>query len=250
MAASAFSRLKMNPINWIVFCACFTLIGVGIYFIFNVEREHRASHKTMERYIAWENAAREMHSASEYLTQEARNYAKTLNSLHALNYLNELYDNKRRERSLRIVYANKNNLPEGAEALIEALEHSDSLAKKELYAIRLLAEATNETKKELFTLTQDVRLTSTDKSLASEEKISRASELLFDSAYDRDQRQIMDAIQHFIEAGGCSIRSKEIEHMDAIEWQIHALGPILATLLICLIFLLIRMLKLSRRCNY
>lgn len=230
-----------RAINIIVFCISLVLIVLSAWLSYRIVEEQQAWDEYTERYVTWLKSAQEMHHASEFLTFQARQYALTLNRSHALKYLSEVYNTKSRENSLKVLYDNRAEKPHGGEFLVQALENSVILAKKEQYAMRLLAEASGESLDDLNDLIKNAHLTSADKGLNRDERIKRARDLLFDSTYNQEQREILDPVHRFEEASNLAMLQKRKEYSEHVGTLALELQFSLALLFVCCVFFIARL---------
>lgn len=224
-----------RSLNWTTFLIGIALICLAAWTTIRIKDECNASHLVTELHVAMDEAAQEMHKASEFLTLEARQFALTHNESHLQKYLYEMFHTRTRENSLSVLYGNGSKKLPGSEALSAALERSDILAKKELYAMRLVAEASNINLNEYPELAKTVRLTSADAALDNAAKLERARELLFNDAYTLDQYQIMEAIHHFMTTCGDESRLSLALHIEQMDSLIMQLMLLLAAMLVCVI---------------
>ena len=230
-----------RTLNFIVFFVCVFLLILSAWLCYRIVEEQRASDAYVERYVSWLNAAQEMHNASEFLTFQARQYALSLNPSHIHKYLSEVYNNRSRENSLKILYDTNADKPAGSEHLVTALENSVILAKKEQYALRLLAEASGTDLSDLQDLVKNAHLTSADRELDRDGRLKRARDLLFDSTYNQEQREILDPIHRFEEASNQAMLRARKEYSDHIGTLAMELQFSLALLFVCAVFFIARM---------
>lgn len=239
--------------NWITFLIGVALICLGMWTAIRIDNSCHTSHLVTEAHVNLEEAAQALHKGSEFLTLEARQYVLTHSASHLQKYLSEMFKTRTRENSLSILYGEKNKKFPGSEVLAAALERSDILARKELYAMRLVAEATGVDLKEFPELVQNARLTSADSSLDTNAKLARARELLFNDAYTLDQFQIMEAIHHFMTICGEEARRRLAKHMQIMTRLTDELMLILIFLLVCIslrmgMFFGVKVLTRNKRC--
>lgn len=230
-----------RALNYIVFSVCVFLLAFSGWLCYRIVQEQRASDQCVEYYVAWIKAAQEMHNASEFLTFQARQYALSLNRSHTHKYLSEVYNQKRRENALRVLYDGRAEQPAGASHLVTALDNSVILAKKEQYAMRLLAEASGEDLSDLQDLIKNAHLTSADRTLDRDGRIARARELLFDSTYNQEQREILDPIHRFEEASNNAVLQMRKRYGDNIATLAMELQISLALLFVCAVFFIARL---------
>ncbi|MBQ9003627.1 MAG: GGDEF domain-containing protein [Eggerthellaceae bacterium] len=154
------------------------------------EADGRAEQSQRE-YAACTAAAFELQNASDCLTSEARLYVVTGNRVHLDKYLEELNVADHRGKAVETIRSIMKDA-EAAADLNEALEFSNRLAERELYAMRLRAEADGLVDKPAGV--SAVELRESDVQLSAEGKVDRAVELLISDAYDDSKSDINERI--------------------------------------------------------
>lgn len=189
--------IKIRSLNIIMFCISLLLFIAVFWMTFRIAQDYRKTVLATENYIAWEKSAHQIHVASDYLTEEARLYTQTLNFEHAVNYLEEVFSTRSREKALEYI-SSRNANPEYEAILQKALEYSDALTHKEIYSIRLVAEAMNHDMAALPQIVQTTSLSLSDQKLSPEEKINRARDLMFNADYMSSKKKILDELSQFL----------------------------------------------------
>ena len=149
-------------------------------------------------YIACEKNASLVKEGSDYLTEQVRLYAVTMDTKYMNDYFEEAYTSKRRDVALEQMRLYDVN-SEIEVYLKSALDYSNRLMTDEFYAMALISTA-NEVDRNL--LPEDVKnmgLTEEDLQLTPEEMIEKAQEMVFGSEYQEMKEMIMDNISHFID---------------------------------------------------
>lgn len=173
----------------LMFFGClFTILVLVISF--KVKERYNSIIISMNDYSDCNKAINDFRDSSAYLTNQARLYAVYANLSYVENYFYEKNDLKRREDAVEIIcLTHENDL---AEVNIKmAFRESSTLEKKEMYAMRLVANATNVEEGVLPKEIQSVVLSEEDLSLPNEEKMNRARQILFNSEYIKSVETIM-----------------------------------------------------------
>ena len=161
-----------------------------------------------ESYMAMQDAASDLMTGSDYLTEEIQCYTVIGTRVHMENYFNEADVLRRREGAIERMEAAMPNSP-ALERLNEAMAESVSLMEREFYAMRLMLEAKGDT--DIPEALQDVVLTEADAALSPEEKIERAMMMVHDSVYCSQKDHIRIAFAQCIEELKAATRISQTE---------------------------------------
>ena len=148
--------------------------------------------ESTDDYIRMGNAATELMAASDYLTEEVRQYAVMGNRECLENYFREAEETRRREHAISVM---ESELPDSP-ALIrlkESMAESIDLMNREYYAMRLMLEAQGDT--DLPETLKNIELKPEDSALGAEEKIKLAQQLVHDNAYNEQKARIRSAME-------------------------------------------------------
>ena len=148
---------------------------------------------TTNAYITCENDARQLQSASDYLTEQVRLAATTGDESHIKAYFDEANNAKHREAALDEM---KDYFGDSSafSALQSALESSNNLMATEEYAMRLICEANKSSVASWPDEIKDVQLSIDDSLLSSEKKLERARQLVFDESYENSRAEITSQV--------------------------------------------------------
>ena len=188
--------LRISTFNMVM-----TLI-VGVICVFLLTATYSASRNyeqlvlAADNYIRLEDAAREVRNASDYLTEQARLYAETLDPEHMRLYFEEVNVICRREKALELMRENSFD-PAREDGLESAAQFSNELMALELYAMKLVAEAQGHDITVFSQELADVRLSAADREMTSHDKINLARNLLFDEEYQAAKSRIYENIDYF-----------------------------------------------------
>ncbi|EGW37921.1 ATP-binding protein [Desulfosporosinus sp. OT] len=135
-------------------------------------------------------------NASDYLTDEARKFAVTRDETHMNKYWKEINITKTRDNVIsRLGELNSPN--EEMALLAEAKKNSDALVETERRSMRLVLDALGATEEKMPPEVASFRLSTEDLKLSTEDKLTKARDIMFDDKYDFDKRSIMDPIAKF-----------------------------------------------------
>lgn len=179
------------------------VIFSGEYMSICIEREAAAQKNRSELRKLGEQLA----TASDYLTEEARQYSLTGSTEHLYNYWNEVMVVK--SRDLAVSQLSRYNSPEKEKNLLwDAKVYSDNLIETEILSMKLMLSG-----KEITALdykndgmlyqfikrVEDYELPEEYADLSNSEKIAKSSEILYDYFYAQSKTLIMTPIDEFQE---------------------------------------------------
>ena len=150
----------------------------------NVARSYREHSEAIENYFSCQNAANEMSSASDMLTSEVRLFVTTQDPRHLDHYFEELNVTKRRDKAMDILESHLVDTT-AQNHLNQAFTSSNDLAKREMYAMKLVLEATGTTPPASAAELDNVTLLAKDVTRDAESKIDLANNMVFGSEYQR-----------------------------------------------------------------
>lgn len=189
--------VRQSTINFcilgIFFLIVLMLIGDEIFMTRSISAEQTAEIRRAE----FKQLGEDLASASDYLTNEAREFAVTGNMQHMYNYWKEI--DVTRTRDIVIEQLKKSDpSPIEQQLLANAKKHSDDLTETERRSMRLLLEAKgytqdNITQKEV----AEYKLSAQDESLSNAEKLETARDIMFDDNYQTAKNNIMAPIATF-----------------------------------------------------
>lgn len=187
-------RVRMRVINAvaIVLASVLALAAVtGIEHVFEAEKN---AERINETYRACSSAARDLQEASDYLTTQARMMVVTGDVSYLDAYLEELNVTDRRGRAVQTLHDYLGD-SQAVDDLEEALNQSNALAVQELYAMRLVLDASGETGA---TTTSDllaqVEVEPEVDALPAEEKLILARDIVIGEDYTVSKQLISNAV--------------------------------------------------------
>ena len=145
--------------------------------------------KSMDRYSECQSAGTQMQEASDYLTNQARNFAMTGYVRYMENYFTEANETRRRDQALETL----GTYFEGTEAyedLKESFSESINLMNTEYYSMRLVCEATGLDRSLWPEQVSAVEILDEDKNLNAAAMQEKAKDILLDLNYQNIKDEI------------------------------------------------------------
>lgn len=235
-------RIRMVNAIAIVLSAVLSLFAlVTVELVFESED---LSERANQTYRTCSSAARDVQEASDYLTSQVRVYVVTGNRTYMDLYLRELQQADRRGKAVGVIVRNFGADNDAVRDLQDALELSNELADRELYAMKLVSEATD--LEAVPGLVAQVQLDPADEALAPDEQRDLAEQIVLGEEYQTSKLQISAAVK------SCSDRMIEQLHttveknnalmrgrLDRMQVVIIALLAIIVVLIFAVIFLIL-----------
>ena len=160
-------------------------------------RSFKAMGKSTDEYIALTEAASELMSASDYLTEEVQCFTVMGDRKHMENYFTEANVTRRRDKAIAVL---EKKMP-GSQALKkleECMAESIALMDREYYAMRLMlaAQGDNDMPEDL----KNVVLSEEDSALSIGKQIALAQHMVHDSTYFQQKNQIRENMAECLDA--------------------------------------------------
>ena len=165
---------------------------IGIILVVSMQKTQKLYKETntiTQNLVSWETSSYGMQLASDYLTNEMRNFAITGEMEHLNNYFEEVNVTKRREAALDVLEEQQGKTV-AYQNLADAMEGSLELMNIEYYSARLVAEGYGIKGSELPVEIQQISLTDQDKKLTKQEMKEKGISLLYDDTYNNKKESI------------------------------------------------------------
>lgn len=174
--------IRIQTLNYIMIVASCILYILILYITITVSIRYNTLTENINTYRICSQDANDLETASDYLTEQVRLYVITTDSEYMDAYINELFVNMRREHALEDLKDHDIN-EESLSYLQQALDESNELTSTELYAMRLVKEATGYDAGSLPDVIKNTVLSAEDAALSADAKLQKAQRLVFDSEY-------------------------------------------------------------------
>ena len=187
-----------------------------------------------EEHIELEKASYALMEASDYLTQQVQRFAVSGQRQYMDAYFSEAFENKRRENAVAKIGVDA-NASAAREKLQMAMDGSVELMNQEYYAMRLVVEGKGYA--DYPEHLNSVELTPQDAALSSEEKLKRATEILFSDEYFLMKESIRSNVkdcQKELEQLTSSIDDKELS---VLRWELRIVRLIILLLIVIILLM-------------
>jgi methyl-accepting chemotaxis protein len=212
----------INTITIMAFLLIVLLLGSSVYFVnFAIQQEHQA----VARQSELKQLAIDLAAASDYLTDEARQFAVTGHLEHLQNYWHEIDMTQTRNRVLTRLKELEAPAKE-VELLSLAKRNSDTLVATETRSMRLVLEAQQVPKSSMPLAVAAWQLSVEDSQLSPEEKKDVAIKIMFDAQYKANKRIIMEPIAEFQKL----INARAADELEAAQHQADTATLVLAVM--------------------
>ena len=187
-----YRSLRIRVVNAIAIVLSAILALLATVTVDHILQAELASEHDDVAYRACMEAARDLQEASDYLTSQARVYVVTGNREHLDAYMEELEVVNRRGRAVETLRGYLGDSGDAVVDLEEALQYSNELSVRELYAMRLTAEATGLS--DLPPMVSQVALDDADAALDPAEQRVKAEQMVLGEEYQSIKDQINVAV--------------------------------------------------------
>lgn len=182
--------LRLHTVNFLLVWLVVIASAVLIYTTLHVSQSYREVIEVSDTFIKSRQSAEEMQEGSDELTENARSFVVTGNTMYLWEYFETANVSKKRTNALNALDEITSN-SKAYKSLQTAMYTSIELMVRELYAMKLAATANGSDISLYPTAVQRVRLTWQDALLSPEEMREKAITSLFDEEYHQKKELII-----------------------------------------------------------
>ena len=194
---TSIKAMRIRTLNFVMI-----LLSCVLYIFLILATVHistRCDHmlEATNKYIACQENAALVSEASDDMTEYVRLYVITEEAQYIDAYFEEVDTARRRERALE--QQNEEHVSEKAHNFLQkALDWSNQLMEKEIYAMKLTASACKADMEKLPPKVQEAQLSEADTNLGKEEKLEKARDMVFGFEYQDTKKQIRENVEYFL----------------------------------------------------
>lgn len=246
--------IRIQNVNIVMILISCLLYVFLISATIRISAKYEDVQHSMDDYVACEESGALLREGSAYLTEQVRLYIITTDPEYMENYFTEVHDTMRRERALEQLKEYYDG-EKAYEYLAGALEYSNNLMKQEIYAMKLIAAAVGEDEGKLPMEVQDTRLEEADRSLAADEMIEKAQEMVFGENYQSVKNQINQDVEESLTSIHEMTQQRMLEDANGLKRNMTRQGILISVLFVeniitflMILMLIIRPLQIYIRC--
>lgn len=194
---TSIKAMRIRTLNFVMILLSCVLYIFLILATFRISTKCDNMLASTNRYIACQENASLVSEASDDMTEQVRLYVITEEAQYMDGYFEEVDTARRREKALQQL--NGEHVSEKARKFFQsALDQSNQLMEKEIYAMRLTASAHGADMEGFPSQVQEAELSEEDESLGRQEKLAKAKELVFGFEYQDAKKQIRENVEYFL----------------------------------------------------
>lgn len=194
---TSIKAMRIRTLNFVMI-----LLSCVLYIFLILATVHistRCDHmlEATNKYIACQENAALVSEASDDMTEYVRLYVITEEAQYIDAYFEEVDTARRRERALE--QQNEEHVSDKANDFLQkALDWSNQLMEKEIYAMKLTASACKADIEKLPPKVQEAQLSEADTKLGKEKKLEKARDIVFGFEYQDTKKQIRENVEYFL----------------------------------------------------
>lgn len=199
--------IKIRTLNVVMISISCVLYVLLLWATVHALQKYDIMVSATEHANACQKNAALVSEGSDYLTEQVRLFAVTMDKQYLMNYFKEIYSTKRRDTVLDQL-GDYDISSKTSDYLRTALNESNELMQTEMYSMKLIAAANN------YSLTnysdvEQIDLTTEDAALSPKQMIEKAQDLVFGSVYQNAKKSISRNITNFLDAILIDSRQKQ-----------------------------------------
>ena len=230
---------KLKTIHAVGVVASIVLVVLAIILAGSLVNANRYSEEAHDRYDQCVSASSELMIASDYLTTQCRMFVLTGERNYMDSYFEELLVTLRRDTAVETLCAKSGNEKAAAE-LTQALSESNALAKRELYAMKLVCEA--DKLEDMPKPLVNTLISAEDEALSPVDKRKAAQDLVLDDGY----KDLKNAISH--DVNECT--TELVKSLEQNVFDVERTTNRLLVMLLVIAFLLMALVLFTAVSNY
>lgn len=188
--------VRVRTVNLVMILISCALYAVLLLVTFRAAQDYQAMVEATNLYILCQQEAASVSDGSDCLTEQARMFTVTLDNQCVDAYFEEVNVTRRRDSALEKLHGQASAKAQGY--LETALDHSNQLMSREIYAMRLAAEANGLPEASLPEEMRGVQLSESHLAMDGPAQLEEARNLVFGSEYQTKKQLITQNIDYFL----------------------------------------------------
>lgn len=191
--------IRIRTLNYAMIMAAAVLYVILVYATIQASVKYKRLIQATEDYIRCEKDAALVREGSDYLTEQVRLYVVTMEPEYMEAYFTEKNVTRRREKALEELGGYETS-QETYDYLQRALDNSNKLTEREIYAMKMVSIAREADQASLPEEMQNVTLLESHRELSPQEMIDTARDMVFDYGYRNAKELIMSNTDYFLDS--------------------------------------------------
>ena len=235
--------ISLRKLNIIMLISA-ALISIGLFLAMNrTSSIYAETHTITQNLIEWQRSSYDLQTASDYLTEQMRNFVATGDRVYLDNYFYEAKVAKRRDKALELLEKTHSKTTAFRD-LNAAMQESLSLMEKEYYAARLTILAYGYDVTEYPEEIQNVKLIKPDTELTPKQMKEMAIMLMIGDEYNSRKDVISSHMNSCIKDLDEEMHNEQLKNTDTLDKQVfieHLLTILLIAVLLIIVILTSRL---------
>ena len=225
--------LPLGKLNYVMAAITVLISAWLIYATYQVSNGYTHASKATDLYIRAEQCTSSIKDATDYLTEQTRNFVSTGETHYLENYFTEVNGTRRRETAMEEL---KTFTSEESYAKLEdVIRQSQAQMSLEWYAMRLALSAHGYDPADFPAEIQSITLLTKDANLSRSGKLERAINMVLDSSYLEKKFAIDEDLRTYLSTLEEETRAQRVQN----ETELHRLLEVQRMLVFALIVVLI-----------
>ncbi|MBO4914909.1 MAG: diguanylate cyclase [Oscillospiraceae bacterium] len=231
------SGLPLGKLNYVMTAVTLLISALLIYATYRTSSGYERVNAATANYIAWEQSASSIKDATDYLTEQARNFVMTGEKKYLQNYFLEVNVTRRRESAMAKLKGTSSE--EAYSKLEDAMRQSQAQMSLEWYAMRLTISAYGYNPSDFPVELQSTTLLSKDAKLSRAEKQERAQQMVLDSTYLEKKAAIDEDLRSYLTTLEEATRSQQEQTSNEMRKLLETQRLLVITLIMIFILVII-----------
>lgn len=216
--------ISLRTIHALLVIVALVVSCMMFYSTRQMSKSYEITASSSKEHVELRKAAMELMDASDYLTEKVQRFTVDGNTAFMNEYFYEAFQLNRREEAIIKMAQGRSN--SAIKALMEAMDSSVILMRREYYAMRLVVEAKGYT--EYPSELNSVELSKRDLGLSPEAKMRLATEMVLDSEYFKRKDRIRAKVKNIMEELELTANETDRRTRDSFNKEISVVWIVIA----------------------
>lgn len=210
MKSHSKNGIHLRKLNQIVLAVSFVLFLAMMFNMITMSKRYYSLVGSADDYLICMKRATEMRAGSDYLTDCARFYVINRDPAYMYEYFTEVNDIQRRDKAVKAL---AEDYPGQTVTIYleQAMKYSKVLMSKEVYAMKLVAVASDCRSEDLPQEIVDCKLLLSDLNMNRDEMLDKAEQIMFNSDYINAKALIQNNVDFCITEIMNTVKNRQMQ---------------------------------------